>query len=322
MIDIKKKILLGGVKQKIHYLSDDLNKPVLLFLHGGPGVCNRHSIIKDHIDLLDTFTIVTWDQRGSGGSYFGVPIESLTLSRMTDDAEELVEWCCKEFNKEKIFIIGGSWGSELGVLLSAKYPERIAAFFGFGQVVDIAKNEEISFEYTRNAALEAGDTDAVKKLDMVGPPVEGQYKYGYKGMKIQRDLMMKYGGYSKQSGKSSYWEAFVKPVFLSGEYSVLDLIGFLLGYKKVLTKMWPELGKTCFPKTATSFKIPIFIFDGRLDMNTPSVLVEDWYNMIEAPHKELIWFEESGHNPMGDEPQKFKSLLREKAKEVIAGKYK
>ena len=106
MIDVKKKILIGGVKQRIHYLSNDLNNPVLLFLHGGPGVCNRHSIVKDHNDLLDTFTIVTWDQRGSGGSYFGVPKESLTISRMVDDAEELVEWCCKEFKKEKIFVIG------------------------------------------------------------------------------------------------------------------------------------------------------------------------------------------------------------------------
>jgi len=321
VIDVKKKIILGGVKQRVHYLTDDINKPVLLFLHGGPGVCNRHSIIKDHSDLLDTFTIVTWDQRGSGGSYFGVPINTITISRMIEDAKELAEWCCQEFNKEKIFVIGGSWGSELGVLLSEKYPENIYAFFGFGQVVDIAKNEEISFEYTRDAALKAGDTEAVKQLDLVGPPVEGQYKYGYKGMKKQRDLMMKYGGYSKQSGKSNYWDAFVKPVFLSGEYSFTDLIGFLLGYKKVLTKMWPEIGKTSFPKTTTKFNIPIFIFDGRYDMNTPSVLVEDWYNMIEAPHKELIWFEESGHNPMGDEPIKFKTLLREKAKEVLAGKF-
>ena len=81
--------------------------------------------------------------------------------------------------------------------------------------------------------------------------------------------------------------------------------------------MWPEIGKTCFPKTTTKIDVPIFIFDGRLDMNTPSVLVEDWFNMIEAPRKELIWFEESGHNPMGDEPEKFKSLLRERCKEII-----
>ena len=317
MIDIKKKVLLGGVKQKIHYRSLDLNNPVLLFLHGGPGVCNRHNIMTNHTDLLDTFTIVTWDQRGSGGSYFGVSEETLTISQMTEDAKELIDWCCTEFNKEKIFVIGGSWGSELGVYVSSRYPEKIAAFFGFGQVVDISKNEEISFSFTRDAAVKAGDEEAVKKLDQVGPPVMGQYKGGYNGLMVQRNLMMKYGGYSKKQGKDSYLNAFIKPVLFSGEYSLSDLLGFFLGYKKVLIKMWPEIGETCFPETVTEFQIPILIFDGRNDMNTPSVLVEDWFNMIKAPHKELIWFEESGHNPMNDEPVKFKTLLREKCISVL-----
>ena len=115
MTDVKEKILLGGVKQRIHYVTDDPAKPVLLFLHGGPGVCNRHDIMTKHRDLLDTFTIVTWDQRGTGGSYYGIPEETLTVERVTDDAAELVDWLCRKFDKDKIFVIGGSWGSELGV---------------------------------------------------------------------------------------------------------------------------------------------------------------------------------------------------------------
>ena len=106
--------------------------------------------------------------------------------------------------KVKIFIIGGSWGSELGIWVSKLHPERIAAFFGFGQVVDIPQNEEISFNFTRNAALEAGNMDDVAKLDKVGPPVNGQYIGGLKGMLVQRNLMMKYGGYSQKKGKKSY----------------------------------------------------------------------------------------------------------------------
>ena len=114
MTDRKELLLLGGVKQRIHYVTEDPNRPVLLFLHGGPGVCNRHDIMTHHLDLLDTFTIVTWDQRGTGGSYFGVPDDTLTIERITDDARELVDWCCETFNKDKVFVIGGSWGSELG----------------------------------------------------------------------------------------------------------------------------------------------------------------------------------------------------------------
>ena len=140
--DIKKKIPVNGVMQRIHVVSNDTSLPVLLFLHGGPGVVNRHSVLADDKDLLDSFTIATWDQRGTGGSYSGVKADTLTIGQLTEDAEAVVEWLCKEFNKEKIFIIGGSWGSELGTYLANRHPGKIAAYVGFGQVVDGAKNEE------------------------------------------------------------------------------------------------------------------------------------------------------------------------------------
>ena len=316
MTDIKEKILLGGVKQKIHVRTDDESKPVLLFLHGGPGIINRHSIMTNDADLLDTFTVATWDQRGTGGSNSGVSKDSLTIDRLTRDASELVLWLCERFNKDKIFVIGGSWGSLLGTYLSYRFPEHIAAFVGFGQVVNIDLNKKISYNFSLEEAKKAGNEEDVKKLESVGPPEMGMYKGGYAGMMVQRKIMMKYGGYSKNEGKRSYWDAIAKPMLTSGEYSFGDIFGFLTGYRRVLETMWEEIGKTNFPETCTSFEIPFFIFDGRLDMNTPSELVEDWFNMIKAPRKELIWFENSGHNPMGDEGEKFKKLLREKLTQV------
>ena len=312
MIDINSKIRIGGVKQRVHIKSRDLSKPLLLFLHGGPGVCNRHNIMSAHLDLLDTFTIVTWDQRGSGGSALGVKDADLTIGRLTDDAAELAEWLCAVFGKDKRFVIGGSWGSELGTWLCYRHPKRVAAFVGFGQVVNGAKNEELSYRFALEEARAAHDEKAVRKLLELGPPVMGVYKGGYKGMMAQRRVMMKYKGYSKQEGKQSYLESMVIPILKSGEYSPLDLLGYIAGHRRVLEVMWPEVGATDFPATCTRFDVPIYIFDGRLDKNTPSELVEDWYNMIEAPDKDLIWFENSGHNPMNDEPERFKRLLREK----------
>ena len=319
MTDIKTKIELGGFPQKIHIRTDDESKPVLLFLHGGPGVCNRNTILQNHADLLDTFTVATWDQRGSGGSYKGLDPNTLTIERLTDDAAELVEWLCRRFAKDKIFIIGGSWGSLLGTWLSVRYPEHIAAFVGFGQVVNIELNEKLSWEFTLDAAKKAGDEKAVETLEEVGPPVMGCYKGGiYEGMMKQRNIMMKYGGYSQAAEKRSYWDAFVKPVLLSGEFSLSDMYGLAVGHKLVLEKMWEEIGTTDFNKTCTEFKVPVYIFDGRLDNNTPSALVQDWFDSIKAPDKHLEWFENSGHNPMGDEGEKFKTLLREKLLAVKA----
>jgi pimeloyl-ACP methyl ester carboxylesterase len=312
MIDEKTMVPLGGFPQRIHLRTDDPAKPVLLFLHGGPGVCNRHAIMTEHRDLLDTFTIACWDQRGSGGSYYGAKAEDLTIARLTEDARELVEYLCARFEKDKIFVIGGSWGSELGTYLLHSHPERIAAFVGFGQVVDGAKNEEISYRFALDSARKAGDAKSVKKLEELGPPVDGIYKGGLGGMMIQRRVMMKYGGYSPSAKKRGEFRATVLPVLLSGEYSPRDLWGFLRGYKRVLTAMLKECAATNFPAYYTKFEAPFYIFDGRQDYNTPAELVQDWYDMIEAPEKCLVWFEASGHNPMSDEPEAFKRILRRK----------
>ena len=313
MTDIKQRITLGGFPQKVHIKTNDASKPVLLFLHGGPGVCNRHTVFADHSDLLDTFTVATWDQRGSGGSYRGVDVNTLTIDRLVEDARELVSWLCRIFNKDKIFVIGGSWGSELGTYLVSRYPERIAAFVGFGQVVDGALNEQLSWEFCMEEAKKAGDEESIRILKKCGPPVMGVYKGGnYDGMMLQRGVMMKYGGYSPSEKKRGYVSSTVIPMLTAREYSLSDMWGIYKGHRVVLEKMWPECGQTCFPKTCTKFAVPFYIFDGRLDQNTPSALVEDWYNSIEAPDKCLVWFENSGHNPMNDEGDKFKKLLREK----------
>ena len=313
MTEILEKIPLGGFAQKIHVKTRDETNPVLLFLHGGPGVCNRHTIFADHADLLDTFTVATWDQRGSGGSYRGVDVETLCIDRLVEDANELVLWLCGRFHKDKIFVIGGSWGSELGTYLCSRYPAHIAAFVGFGQVVDGALNEQLSWEFCMEEAVKAGDTKSIETLKKCGPPVMGVYKGGnYAGMMQQREVMMKYGGYSPNEKKRGYLTSTVIPMLKAGEYSLSDLWGITKGHRLVLEKMWPECGRTNFNETCTKFEMPFYIFDGRLDQNTPSSLVEGWYARIESPDKCLVWFDSSGHNPMNDEGERFKTLLRQK----------
>lgn len=180
MIDRKCKVTLGGLPQKIHVKGDE-TKPVLLFLHGGPGVCNRHTVMTVHADLQKEFLVVAWDQRGSGGSYRGAAVETLTIDRLVDDAHELVLWLCREYGRKKVYLLGGSWGSELGTWLAYRYPEHIAAFVGFGQVVNGAKNEELSYQFALDEAQKAGDEKSIAVLKRVGPPVMGVYKGGFDG---------------------------------------------------------------------------------------------------------------------------------------------
>ena len=105
-IDQKEKVLLGGLKQTIHIWGTKAENPVVLFLHGGPGIPNRYNILERHADLLPDFTLVAWDQRGTGGSYFGCVPESLTLEQLIADGAELIDYLCQKLGKRKLFLLG------------------------------------------------------------------------------------------------------------------------------------------------------------------------------------------------------------------------
>ena len=309
-IDRKERIDLGGVKQAIHIWGTRQENPVILFLHGGPGVPNRHGMAVSHMDLLDDFTIVAWDQRGTGGSYFGCDPKSLTLEQLIADCCELIDYLCKTLNKKKIFLLGGSWGTELGTFVCQRYPEKIAGYIGYGQVVNGIENENVSYAYTLEQAKKAGNAEDIAELERIGPPVDGQYKPVFEGLMAQRRLLKKYGGHSTKSG--GYFSGTVIPILKSKELNLRDKIGTAKGYKVCLSQMWPTIVHYDFMKEANTFQMPYYIFQGRKDNNTPSSLIQAYYDVIQAPDKDLVWFEHSAHGPLGEEPRKFKSLMREK----------
>lgn len=316
-IDRKERIPLGGLTQAIHIWGTKKENPAVLFLHGGPGIPNRHGIAKNHMDLLDDFTIVAWDQRGTGGSYFGCDPATLTLDQLVSDCGELLDYLCRTLGKEKIFLLGGSWGTELGTFVCQKYPEKVAGYIGYGQVVNGIENENVSYAFALRKAKEANCTEDVAELERIGPPVDGQYKPVFEGLMAQRRIMKKYGGHSTKGG--SYFTGTVVPILTSPELSLRDKIGTAKGYKLCLSKMWPTIVHYDFIHDCGPFQMPYYIFQGRKDNNTPASLVQDYYDAIVAPDKDLVWFENSAHGPLGEEPEKFKRLMREKFL-AIAGK--
>ena len=311
------RVKIGGIKHAVHIRTEDTNLPVLLFLHGGPGVPTRHSLQRRPA-LADHFTVVHYDQRGVGGSYWGARTRDMTIARLTDDAAELVDWLCGKFQKDKIFIMGGSWGTMLGTFLVYRYPEKIAAYLGYGQMANGVENERLGYEFALEQAQNAGDKESTDKLLAIGAPVNGVYKGGVRSMLIQRSIMTKYGGMSpsKDKKKRSLIESFVKPILRSKEYTFTDIIGLLLGYR-MAAAMYVEVTGTDLAAECPQFKVPYFIFDGRLDYTTPASLIEDYFEKIKAPRKELHWFENSGHSPSSDEPEKFLALTLEKFGEVF-----
>ena len=316
-MDKTTKIKINGHMMKIHMITRDETNPVILFIHGGPGGINRHDVMHNHLDLLDRFTLVGWDQRGTGGSYTGTDFSVMNAQQIVDDAAAMVEWLCRRFHKDKVFILCLSWGSQVGTLLAAQHPEHIAAYVGYGQLVNGHRNEVESYKWAMEQAVKAGNEEDVAVLKKLGEPVNGMYAGGPEALHTERGILNKYGGVSPNMHGSKYMDGRIGPMKASGEYTRQDWKGYREGAEQCLKTLWPEVGAVDFPSTHTRFDVPFYIFQGHQDMNTPWTLVQEWYDMIEAPDKDLIFFENSGHNPMKDEPEAFKAALRKKAAKVM-----
>ena len=311
-LDYKETVIIGGYEQHIRVRGTDDAKPVLLFLHGGPGVSDRHWVLKEQSDLAEVCTIICWDQRGSGKSYSKAQSrEKMTIDLIVSDAAELVEYLCVKFKKEKIYIVGHSWGSVLGVLLSQRKPERIAAYVGMGQVVDLDENERISYKFVWDEAQRRGDKKAIRELTRIGEPVDGDYG-SMKNLITQRNYMTKYGG-GAPGHSENIWTSVIIPILKSPEYTLADMIKYAKGTFYCLNQLWHEVASTIrFPKTANKLEVPVYITQGEHDYNTPASIAQKWFEGLEAPYKEWIPFEKSGHAPIKEEPELWGKTIREK----------
>ena len=299
--EIDKELLveLNGDRQNIRIRAAQKGLPVLLFIHGGPGVCNRHSVMGDLSGLADTFTMVCWDQRLSGKSYRKLNRgERICVDDYVNDARALTEYLRAEFGGD-IYVAGHSWGSIIGLLLITRYPDGIKAYIGQGQFVNGTLNEKLSYEFCLAEAKKAGDKKALKKL-AGGAPVAGQYPT-QKAMMTQRDYLTRFGG-ADYNHRCGMIKSLLIPLLKSPEYSLADISKYAKGGMYLSRVLWPEVVSYEFDKTITEVSVPVIITQGRYDYNTPSELAKQWFDNLKAPYKRWIWFENSAHGPMREEP--------------------
>lgn len=297
------KVKIGGIDQYIMIRGKDTNNPILLFLHGGPGYAQILYARKYQEELEDSFIVVNWDQRGSGKSYsFNISKDTMNREQFIEDSIELIDYLCKKYNKDKIFLAGHSWGSELGLYIIDKYPEKIAAFISIGQVVNGLENEEVSYDFVVETAKKENNEKALEDLEKIGRP---PYKNTVKDTRTQRKWLEHYGGVER---KVNTLKDIVLSSIFSPEYTGIDGLKFALGSKFSAETMWGHNYEVDFITDIPEVKVPIYFCVGRYDYNTPSVLAENYYNHITAPKKEIIWFEESAHFPHFEEPEKFARL--------------
>ena len=144
--------------------------PVLLFLAGGPGGSELVMTRRYLGELENHFTIVNWDQPGTGKSYHAVDISSLTSESYVADAYELTLYLRERFHQPKIYILGKSWGSILGIWLAQQHPELFHAVISTGQMVDAVETDRLGYEFAIELRTEQGRLDDVEALRRNGPP--------------------------------------------------------------------------------------------------------------------------------------------------------
>ena len=288
------KVTLNGTEQWITIRGKDTTKPVLLYLGiGGPGAGGFPATAMTLKPLEDHFVVVNWDQPGTGKSYYARPIATLTVQQFVDDARALTEMMRERFHQPKVYVMGLSWGTILGINLVQQYPDLFYAFIGTGQMVNTAKNDRFGYDLALQVAQEKGDTGTLNTLRGYGPPP-------YKG----DGTALKYAAYNNVLF-DYMGSARLEMVLLIGpqfarEYGWLDKVNFDRGLLDGYPVVYSQLHDLDFTTQAARLEVPVYFLHGRKDVNAVAALVERYYNVLQAPYKELVWLD-SGHGADAEE---------------------
>jgi pimeloyl-ACP methyl ester carboxylesterase len=304
------KITLGGLEQWIFIRSEDKKNPVLIFLHGGPGspMGGMSSSRKYDAELIKHFTVVHWDQRGAGKSYCSdIPIDSMTHERLVEDCNELIDYVRNKFDTPKVFIVGHSAGSVIGLKTVHKYPWKIHAYVGVAQIIDEYEKQRIAYKFVVKEAVKFGDVNIQNEIITIGPPPYDKHEKDLEKAKY----IVQYGGFIRDNPIKQIGLAML--AFLTTpEYSLLEGIRTFgnEGLDFTMDAMWEEIKNINLTNEIQSINVPTYFFVGKYDMITPAVLVEKFYKNLDAlKGKHFIVFEHSAHVPMLEEKEKYEDLL-------------
>lgn len=303
-ISVLESVKLGELEQWILIRGEDIDKPVLLFLHGGPGNAQIGWAPHFQAQLEKDFVVVNWDQRGSGLSYQEtIPVESMNINQFIEDANELTKYLLDRLNKQKIFLVGHSWGTVIGTSLIEKFPELFYAYIGIGQSVDFQRGELLSYQFTLDHAKANNVQEAILELTEIGPP---PYKDMFNGLFTQRKWLNEFGGVIKEKG---FFNKLAQITRNRPEYTEEDEERMNEGNQFSVKAMWPEVLTVNLLEQIKAVKVPVYFLMGKHDYNTPNELVKEFYTSLDAPHKELLEFDDVAHCLLFEDPERFYKVM-------------
>lgn len=303
------KVNLGGVDQWLIIRGQSVDKPVLLLLSGGPGGSEAGRVLRFNQELEKHFVVVIWEQRGCGKSYFSIyPNQDMSVNRYVSDIIELSEMLRTRFHKEKIYLMGHSWGTIIGTRAIQQRPDLFYAYIGTGQMVNVKETHQTSYKLLLDNAEKTGDVQYAKELKDLGePPYFGSNPIS-KYMKVFGRV---YGIFEEPHIKSERYKkerGLIEQVLIP-EYGWLDRVGFVLGGMFTFNKVFPQLQDFDFREDALDLKVPVYFMLGRHDISSNYWLAEDYFKKLQAPSKKLFMFEDSGYDMIWQETDKFHDIM-------------
>ena len=277
-----------------------VDNPVLLFLAGGPGGSELGAMRRHLPELEEHFTVVTWDQRGSGKSYPALdPTDTVTLDGYVADTIAVTNYLRDRFGQDDVYLAGQSWGTTLGILAVQEQPALYRAFIGTGQMVSQRETDRIFYRDTLVWAQANGNTDLVADLLVIGePPYDEMFPY-------ETALANEHEVYPYDNSPNSEGEGGFSENLIVEEYTLVDQIHALGAVIDTFAALYPQLQDIDFRETATEFEIPMFFVQGAHEAGGRAELFNEWYPMIDAPIKDLAVLETSGHRPLWEQPDEF-----------------
>jgi pimeloyl-ACP methyl ester carboxylesterase len=304
---------IGGVKQAILIRGENIYNPVMVRLHGGPGY-PYFPYLPDEgrlKELEEHFTMVYWEQRGTGASYsHKIKKSSMNVDQFVEDTHEVVDYIKNKLHMEKVYIWGHSWGSNLGILYAEKYPEDVIAYIGTGQSVFPFENERNCYQFALEKTTSKNNQKGLKELKKIDT-----VDYRLKDALKVRKWIYSYGGVEYANGEERSYvdEKMIRKIWRTPQYKFKNKINIILHPYYSGRQLWEDMKGINLFEQAPNLKVPVYFFLGKYDHIVSSALAADYFEELENPAgKQLFWFEHSAHRPYLEEPDKFFYLLVEK----------
>ncbi len=307
-------LAVDGAKLFLMTRGEDRRAPILLWLHGGPGGAERPLFRYFNNELEQHFVVVYWDQRGAGRSFDSdADPRQLTVAHHLADLDAVVDHLKQTLGQNKVVLVGHSWGSALGLLYAQQHPNKVSMHIGVAQVVSWHQIQQGQYDFTLTESTNRNDETTLKRLHNLGPPPYATFDRQDK----LYDLMEQYGGsVHTQLCKLCV----IVKAMATGLVTPWELISIHRGIQASVDTMMPELLRLDLEQAVPRVEVPVAFFLGRYDRQVDSAIAARYFDTLQAPRKELVWFEESAHDIPFEEPNRFNTAVIEHAQPGTAGR--